>query len=106
MTHSICASDWAPALDALGLLAAGLKQEFFLTRIPTFFPELLLEVEVHTVDENGQTVITEFVECVSGEEVEDETCEVVYVPGRNSIVFLEYVPTDLSEVYVEYPIGQ
>ena len=108
ITHSICAADWAPALDALGLLAAGLKREFFLTRIPVHVPELLLQVQVRTVDENGDAVLLDFVECQSGQEELPgfEDCEVIYVPGRNSIVFLEYVPDPLAEVLVTYGIAE
>lgn len=108
ITYSICAADWAPALDALGLLAAGLKREFFLTRIPVHVPELLLDVQVRTVDENGDPVLLDFVECKLGQEELPgfEDCQVVYVPGRNSIVFLEYVPDPLAEVLVTYGIAE
>ncbi|MEZ4316392.1 MAG: hypothetical protein R3F61_02760 [Myxococcota bacterium] len=103
ITQSICAADWGPGLNALGLRTAGLKREFFLTRVPVITPELLLEVQVRTVIE-GQAVTLDFELCLAGQE--DETCEVVYNPGRNSISFIEYVPDPLAEILLTYKIAE
>jgi hypothetical protein len=34
LTESICAQDWVPMLEELGLKAAGVRQEFFLSEVP------------------------------------------------------------------------
>lgn len=97
---SICESDWGPMLDTLGVQASGLRREYFLTRIPV--PDSIqVRVEV-TPEGGGDPVELEFVVCQPGEEVDDDTCQVTYLPTRNSIVFLDYVPDPLSEVIVSY----
>jgi len=107
ITFSVCVQDWSPALDALGLLTAGLKREFFLTRVPVIEPELLLEVQVRLIDPvSGQEITRIFETCLAGTEIDNPSCEVVYNPGRNSIAFLDYVPDALSEVLVTYPIAE
>ena len=107
VTFSICDQDWGPALQALGLQAAGLKREFFLTKIPVRFPELELQVQVATFDDQGNPLVLDFEVCRAGEESEEgSTCEVIYVAGRNSIVFLDYLPDTLAEVLVTYGIAE
>ena len=101
IVQSICATDWGPALDSLGLQTTGLKQEFFLTRLPVIDP-LTVEVEVRFPIEGGQPVTLAFDVCLVGEEVEDPDCQVVYSPGRNSVTFLEYVADPLAEVLNTY----
>ncbi len=105
--YSICEDDWGPALDALGVWTAGLKREFFLSRIPVTDPELLLEVRVRTTDfDTGEELTLTFEECLAGEEIDDPACDVVYTPGRNSITFLDYRPEPLAEILVSYPIAE
>jgi len=81
---SICTDDWAPVVDALGLQAAGLQREFFLARQP-----VLGTIEVSVLDEG---VVYDFIE---------ET-DWFYTPARNSVTFVEYVPSALAEVQISY----
>jgi hypothetical protein len=99
---SICEADWEPMLDTLGLQASGLKREYFLTKIP-----VVESIEVaQRVQTDGGSVRRQFEVCASGAELEEPECEVVYVPTRNSIVFLEFIPDPLSEVEVTYFISE
>ena len=81
----ICDDDWAAVLDLLGLQASGMVREFFLSSLPV--PGT---IEVYVTDETG-TVLA-FVE---GDDW-------VYSDARNSITFVSFVPTALSEVEVTY----
>jgi hypothetical protein len=81
---SICNSAWDQVLMELGMQAAGLKREFYLSLVP-FEPSIDVWVEE------------------DGEEVgEDATW--VYDQSRNSITFESYVPNPLAEVFIEYQI--
>lgn len=88
----ICQSDWTPFLDQLGLQTSGLKTEFFMSDLPSDPDEI--GVEVRTVLANGDTVTLRFDVC--------ETCEVQYRPRRNSIVFLDFIPSPQDEVIIVY----
>lgn len=103
---SICVEDWEPVLDRLGLQVAGLKDEFFLSRIPVTDPELLLEVRavVPPEDPDAEPITLAFEVCMP--DTEDEACEVLYQPGRNSITFLDWTPPPLAEIEVEYFIAE
>lgn len=102
VVQSICEDDWGPALDSLGLQTTGLRQEFFLTRLPVITP-MTIEVRVRfPATESQQEITLQFPVCLVGEEFEDEDCEVVYSPGRNSITFLDYVADPLAEVLIDY----
>lgn len=98
-TYSICAPDWAPMLDSLGLATSGLRLEYFLSRLPVLDT---LEVSVRTP--GGVTL--EFEECLAGDEIEDDACSVIYNPARNSIVFLSYEPEPSAEVLIHYTIRE
>ncbi len=98
-TYNICADDWAPMLDALGLAASGLRMEYFLTRLP-----VVSTIRVQVTTPEGITL--DYVVCSAGEEIEDDSCEVVYNPVRNSIVFLDEEPDPYAEVVIEYNIRE
>lgn len=98
-TFNICNENWAPMLDTLGLAASALRLEYFLTQLPVIDT---LEVSVLTPDD----VTIQFEECIAGEEVENEACEVIYNPARNSIVFLDYEPQPSAEVFITYNIRE
>lgn len=84
---SICTDDWAPALDQLGMEAAGLRREFFLTDLPVVSSiRVWVQVGDQTVDD-----------LVRGEDYE-------YVEGRNSVRLMTYTPPELSEVFIEYAL--
>ncbi len=104
IVFDLCSYDWGPLLEELGLQTSGLKREYFLSKIPVIDP-WSLEVSV-VVDIDGNEVTRRFDSCLAGEELDDPECEVTYNPGRNSIVFLEYVPEPFSEIYVEYNIRE
>jgi hypothetical protein len=81
----ICDDDWAAVLDILGLQASGMTREFFLTSLPV--PET---ISVYVTDETG--IVLSFLE---GDDW-------VFSQARNSITFLSFVPTALSEVEITY----
>lgn len=105
ITASICEQDWSPALDALGLQTSGLKQEFFLSRIPVTDPELMLDVLVTYFDTAAGSEVTRGFE-VCTPATETESCEVLYQPGRNSISFLDFTPDPFAEIVVRYFIAE
>ncbi len=82
----ICDTEWAQVLEQLGIQASGLKREYFLSQLPV---PGTIEVWV----EEGPVTFT----------FEPEV-DWVYNQQRNSIIFNEYVPNALSEVYVEYDV--
>jgi hypothetical protein len=107
ITYSICETDWGPLLTSLGLQTAGLKREFFLTRMPVVAPELLIQVQVREPGVDGGDPVTRSFElCFAGEEVEDPECEAVYNSGRNSVTFLDYLPSPLAEVLLTYHLAE
>ncbi len=81
---SICATDWSQMLNELGLQAAGLKREFFLSAVPV---EATIGVEVETPE---------------GDVIRDEPF--TYSRSRNSIQFEAFVPEPLSEVLITYEV--
>lgn len=83
----ICTSDWSGLLAQLGLLSAGLKQEFFLSRLPV---ESTLSVLVRATD----GVETPFA---------PET-NWLYDPTRNSVPFRDYTPEPLAVVEITYEV--
>lgn len=83
---NICDRDWAQVLEQLGIQASGLRREYFLSQLPI---ESTLEV---WVVENNVTYTFE------------KDIDWTYQSTRNSITFVEYVPSALSEVYVEYDV--
>jgi hypothetical protein len=76
--------DWSPALETIGIGAAGLRREFFLSRTP-LAETLRVEVE----DPDGSTLAD---------------LEVAYDAGRNSVRFVEYVPSPLATVVLSYTV--
>lgn len=105
VVFNLCETNWAPLLDELGLQTSGLKREYFLSKIPVTSP-WSLEVKVVTKTEAGQPVTIQFPSCLAGTEEESATCRVTYNPGRNSIVFLDYVPDPFAEIKVKYNIRE
>jgi len=83
--HSICTEDWDLVLDELGMQAAGLKREYFLSQLPV----------VDTIDVR---ILFE------GNNFEKGPDEWTYDPVRNSITFDSYVPDPLAEVQLTYEV--
>ena len=78
---SICTDDWAGLLEELGLQAAGLKREFYLSLAPV---EDTISVEV------------------TGDDAWDGKEKWSYDATRNSVKFDSYIPAPLSVVKVTY----
>lgn len=83
----ICTTDWASILEDLGLSAAGLKSEFYLSLVPV------------------EDTITVSVEDPDGVETTYEAdVDWTYSRTRNSISFLELTPLPLSVVHIDYEV--
>jgi len=81
--------DWEPVLEQLGLQAAGLKREYFLTEVP-----IVSTLEVY-VEEDEDTVYSF-----------KQDIDYTYSQTRNSITFMTYIPPQYSKVHIEYvPLG-
>ena len=79
-------SAWPTVLQELGIQASGMKREYFLSQLPV---PGSIKVEVK---EEGTTYSFE------------EDIDWIYNAVRNSIIFTEFIPTALSEVYVTYDL--
>jgi len=89
ISWSICNSNWAQVLDELGMQAAGLKREFFLSELP-----VIGTIDVWVVFE-GVTYVFDRGSC--------DDCY-TYSESRNSISFNTYVPEPLAEIFIEYDV--
>ncbi len=85
--HDIDDPDWPSVLDDLGVQAAGLKREYFLSQLPV---QSTIEVKVEL--SNGITTLTFTQE------------QYTYSSARNSITFVEFVPPPLARVRIEYTL--
>ncbi len=83
----ICTTDWASILEDLGLSAAGLKDEFYLSLVPV---EETISVSVEDPDGAESTYL-------AGADWE-------YSRTRNSVQFLELTPLPLSVVHITYEV--
>ncbi|MBW2255177.1 MAG: hypothetical protein JRI25_11330, partial [Deltaproteobacteria bacterium] len=84
---SICDEHWDQALEQLGMQAAGLRREFFLSRVPVV-DTIRMWVEL------DDQLVAEFAL---------ET-DFTYNRSRNSVRFNEFIPEPLSEVFIEYEV--
>jgi hypothetical protein len=96
IVRSICYSDWAPALEELGLQAAGLRREYFLSQAPVVSS---LDVQVqdgdyHWVGINAAQPTSCPSNCFSYQ----------YDIVRNSITMLDYVPSQMAKIVIEYKL--
>lgn len=100
MTASICSSDWDEMLDELGLEAAGLSREFYLSKTP-----VVETIEMGIYDENpdGSGQYDLLYEPTIGEAEYDM---VEYIPSTNSLRFkyMNFIPPANSEVRVHYEV--
>lgn len=108
--ESICKSDWVPVLEQLGLQAAGLRREYFLSEIPV--PGT---IEVWVVDGNYEYNGLEE-SLVEDGEAFSEACQRVmesenaicfpftYDASRNSILMEDFVPSPLAEINISYEL--
>ena len=82
--------DWGPVLDKLGLQAAGLRNEFFLTEVP-LIRTLDVYIEIPNDPQPGETIYEFSLN-------EDYT----YNPIRNSISFINIVPPQYTKINISY----
>jgi len=82
--HDISVGDWVTVLDQLGVQAAGLKHEFFLSRLP-----VVDTITVKVTTPNGKVITF-------------QKADWTYDGGRNSVSFKTYLPDPLSEVDIDY----
>jgi hypothetical protein len=78
-------SDWSVVLEELGVQAAGLKREFFLSQIPV--------VDTIEVTIRDGAAVTAF-----GND------EWFYTEGRNSVTFNTFIPDPMTEIHITYQI--
>lgn len=83
--YSICEEDWSSVLEQLGMQAAGLKREFFLSLAP--------------VEDSIRVTVK-----ADGEKVEFESDKYTYSSSRNSITFNSFVPDPLAVVEISYDV--
>lgn len=105
--ESICVADWYPVLEALGLQAAGLKREYFLTEKPV--PETITMV---IVDDGGERHGIDL-DRIPPDAPFDGICRrrgykdcfgFTYDPVRNSVYLPEYLPGALAQVSIDYEL--
>ncbi len=110
MHHSICEEDWVPILRELGLQAAGMRVEYFLSEAPDP-ASLQVWAVVPPLDDGGEPYVYDgipvhvaegqdrFEACPAG------TCFTYeYNPVRNSITLMDYVPPALTEMHMTYEV--
>lgn len=105
--RSICEEDWAPVLEELGLQAAGLRREYFLSEIPV--PGT---VEVYVVDGDVQydgVNLADVPERLTYQDVCTRdgltNCfPYAYNAVRNSITMTDFVPSPLAEINITYDL--
>ncbi|MEM6928046.1 MAG: vWA domain-containing protein [Myxococcota bacterium] len=88
LTYSIDDADWGGLLNELGLQAAGLRQEFFLTQTPL---EETLTVSIVRSRDNATDIVREV-----------DPAEWTYEDTRNAIRFVDLVPDPLDRVEIAY----
>jgi len=84
----ICNSNWDSVLTELGMQAAGLRREFYLSSVP-----VVDSIQVVVQDRNG-----------NNPETFDMGADYTYDRSRNSIRFSSYVPEPLDEVLITYEV--
>jgi hypothetical protein len=82
----ICDNRWDLVLEELGMQAAGLKREFFLSEVP-----VEATVSVRVLDDGTEQ---DFMRDVDWE----------YSRARNSIRFFSFIPNPLSEIFIDYEV--
>jgi len=104
ISESICIEDWAPVLEQLGMQAAGLKREYFLSEVPV---PGTLTVWVQEGRRKIQGIDLAIIEegASAGDYCETTSCFTYeYNMYRNSVVMLDYVPSPLAKVHVKYEL--
>ncbi len=105
--ESICVDDWYPVLEALGLQAAGLKKEYFLTELPV--PS---SIDVTVIDDGAELHGLDL-DRIPEDAPFDGICRrrgfkncfgFTYDAARNSVYFEDYLPGALADVSITYEL--
>lgn len=107
MFASICTADWYPVLEALGLQAAGLRDEYFLSEIPV--PG---SIELWVDDEGGRRDGIDQASLVEGDVLADvcqardlRRCfEYAYDAVRNAVRTIDYLPAPNADIHIRYEL--
>jgi hypothetical protein len=105
--RSICEEDWDPVLEELGLQAAGLRREYFLSELPV--PGT---VEVWVVDGDVQYDGLNQADIPPSSSVPEQCTQLgktncfpyAYDNIRNSILMTDFVPSPLAEINIKYDL--
>jgi hypothetical protein len=84
--HDVHQDNWVDVLEQLGVQAAGLRREYFLSHRP-----VVDTIEVKVVTPDGDTIPF-------------DPNEWEYSASRNSITFDDYLPDPMSEVFIDYTV--
>lgn len=107
LVYSICQEDWAPVLQALGLAAAGLREEYYLSEMPV--PGT---VRVLVEDRQRASYGVDLASVEAGTPI-DEACELTgqdhcfyfsYDPIRNSVRTVGFLPGPRSRISITYDL--
>ena len=104
-------SNWAEALDQLGLRATGMKTEYFLSRLPV---DDTIVVGERTIIDEGNFALDVFPRSwqrtdgslvdADGNDVPPGTSTYYYESMRNSILFVNHVPEEANEIEITYTV--
>lgn len=95
IAYSICESDWQPVLEQLGLQAAGLKREYFLSEVPVADTLEVTVVDGEYTYDGALDACDPSTGC---------TFTFTYNPIRNSIFLTDFVPNPLADVEIRYTL--
>ncbi|HMV66803.1 MAG TPA: hypothetical protein PKA64_08135 [Myxococcota bacterium] len=104
ISESICRDDWSQVLEQLGLQAAGLKREYFLSEVPVPGTiEVWVEQDGFVYDGVDVALLED------GSDISDhcptQACfSFQYDAYRNSILMLDFVPSPLAKVHARYEL--
>lgn len=103
--QSICTEDWAPVLDQLGLLAASLRTEYFLTELPV---PGTLEVVVTTRNKRWYGIDADALDGTledACEAADEAACFLfTYDTARNSVFTVDWRAPAASNVELTYEL--
>jgi hypothetical protein len=91
-------NDWPELLERLGVQAAGLKREYFLSHLPV--PNTIA-VHIKGLDGALSDYAEAVLDPVTGEPLSGDW---TYDASRNSITFLSFIPESLTTVVIDYTL--
>jgi hypothetical protein len=103
--ESICTNDWAQLLEDLGLQAAGLKREYFLSEVPVPDSiEVWVNDEGYRYDGIPQALVDGGATIENDCPSPDGCFPFEYDQFRNSIIMRNFIPSPLAEINVRYQL--